>query len=36
VKAFYERSLVKAKKGDEKGADADLAAARRINPNIGR
>jgi len=33
---FYERSLVKAKKGDKEGEVADLAAARRIDPNIGR
>jgi hypothetical protein len=29
-------SRAKAKKGDKEGADADLAAARRIDPNIGR
>ena len=34
--AFYIRSRAKAKKGDKEGADADLAAARRINPRIGR
>ena len=33
--AFYNRSLAK-KKGDEAGAEADLAAARKINPNVGR
>jgi tetratricopeptide (TPR) repeat protein len=33
---FYERSLAKAKKGDKQGADADLAAARRIDPNVGK
>ena len=33
---FYERSLAKAKKGDKEGEVADLAAARRIDPNIGR
>ena len=32
---FYARSLARAKTGDKKGADADLAAARRIDPDIG-
>jgi tetratricopeptide (TPR) repeat protein len=34
--AFYNRSLAKKHKGDEVDTEADLAAARKINPNIGR
>jgi len=34
--AFYNRSLAKKQKGDNAGAEVDLAAARKINPNIGR
>lgn len=34
--AYYNRSLAKKQKGDQAGAEADLAAARKINPNIGR
>ena len=30
--AFYNRGVAKAGMGDKKGAEADLAAARRINP----
>ena len=33
--AYYGRGLAKERKGDQSG-DADLAAARRINPNIGK
>ena len=33
---YYGRSLVNRSKGDMAAADADLAAARAINPNIGR
>ena len=36
VGAFYNRSLAKKHKGDEAGAEADLATARKINPNIGQ
>ena len=34
--AFNNRGVAKAGMGDKKGADADLAAARRINANVGR
>ena len=34
--AFYNRGLAKKQKGDEAGAQADLAAARKIKPSIGR
>ena len=34
--AFNDRSRAKDKKGDKAGAEADLAAARRIDPNAGR
>ena len=36
AKAFNNRSLAKSEKGDKAGAEADLATARRIDPNIGR
>lgn len=34
--AYFFRSLDKARMGDKAGADADMAAAKRINPNVGR
>lgn len=34
--ALFYRSLDKGRTGDKAGAEADLAAARRINPNIGK
>jgi hypothetical protein len=34
--ALHNRSLAKKQKGDVAGAEADMAAARKINPNIGR
>lgn len=33
---LYNRGKAKLKKGDKAGGEADQAAARRINPNIGR
>jgi Flp pilus assembly protein TadD len=32
--AFFSRSIAKTRKGDKAGAAADMAQARRINPNI--
>lgn len=32
--ALFYRSLDKGRKGDKAGADVDMAAAKRINPNI--
>ena len=34
--AFHNRGVAKAGMGDKKGADADLAAARRINADVAR
>jgi tetratricopeptide (TPR) repeat protein len=34
--ALYNRSVAKDKKSDKARAEADLAAARRIDPKIGR
>ena len=34
--AFYNRAVAKQNNGDEAGAEADVAAAREINPNIGK
>jgi tetratricopeptide (TPR) repeat protein len=34
--ALLNRGIAKARKGDKIGGEADQAAARRINPNIGR
>ena len=34
ARAFSNRSLAKEKKDDKAGADADMAAAKRIDPNI--
>jgi tetratricopeptide (TPR) repeat protein len=34
--AFFNRSLAKEKMGDKAGAEADLAAARKIDPKIGK
>jgi tetratricopeptide (TPR) repeat protein len=34
--AYFFRSLDKARLSDKEGAAADMAAAKRINPNIGR
>jgi tetratricopeptide (TPR) repeat protein len=36
ILAYYNRGLVKRAKGDSSGADADIAIARKVNPNIGR
>jgi tetratricopeptide (TPR) repeat protein len=36
ILAYYNRGLVKRAKGDSSGADADIAVARKVNPNIGR
>ena len=36
AKAFYERGLTKSKAGDAAGGDADIAAAKAINPGIGK
>ena len=33
--AYFYRSLDRKRKGDNAGAEADMAAAKRINPNIG-
>lgn len=34
--ALLNRGIAKVRKGDKAGGEADRAAARRINPNIGR
>jgi tetratricopeptide (TPR) repeat protein len=34
--ALLNRGIAKVRKGDKAGGEADQAAARRINPNIGR
>lgn len=34
AEAFYNRSLAKQKTGDNAGAEADMAAAKKINPNV--
>lgn len=34
--AFFYRSIDKGRLGDKAGAEADMAAAKRINPNIGK
>ncbi|MDP2330600.1 MAG: tetratricopeptide repeat protein [Reyranella sp.] len=34
--ALYNRGIAKVKKGDKIGGEADQAAARRMNPNVGR
>ncbi|MGY8682072.1 tetratricopeptide repeat protein [Bradyrhizobium sp. UFLA05-153] len=34
--AYYYRGIVKQQKGDHPGGDSDIAAARRIDPNIGK
>lgn len=33
---LYNRGVAKVRKGDKTGGEADQAAARRINPNVGR
>ena len=34
--ALFLRSLGRTRKGDKAGAEADMAEAKRINPNIGK
>jgi len=34
--SYYIRGLAKQKAGDRAGGDADIAAARKINPNLGQ
>ncbi len=34
--ALFNRGVAKIKKGDKIGGEADQAAARRIDPNMGR
>lgn len=34
--SYFVRGLAKEKSGDQAGGDADIAAARQINPNIGQ
>jgi Flp pilus assembly protein TadD len=33
---YYNRGLVKLKKGDKAGGDADIAKARQLNPKVGQ
>lgn len=33
--ALYERGIAKQKKGDDAGGEADIAAAKKINPHVG-
>jgi tetratricopeptide (TPR) repeat protein len=35
AQAYHDRSLARRKRGDVKGADADLAKARQLRPNSG-
>ncbi len=32
--AYLDRGIAKAKKGDQTGADADLARAQELNPDL--
>lgn len=34
AKALYERGLTKSQSGDGSGGDADIAAARALDPNV--
>jgi hypothetical protein len=36
IVAYYNRGLAKRAKGDEAGAETDIAVARKVNPNIGK
>jgi Flp pilus assembly protein TadD len=36
ARALYERGVTKRKNGDAAGGDADVAAAKAINPNIDK
>ncbi len=33
---YYNRGLIKRKKGDQAGGDSDIARARQMNPNVAR
>jgi hypothetical protein len=36
ARPYYQRGQAKQAKGDKAGADADIARARQLNPNIGK